>query len=226
MRKGFIEDQKEQYLNKFQSKLSSSNYKLKHVSFKGAFTRERKLTFQKVISLQLSKGLKSLQLRLNESFLMNKQPSVTASAYSQARQKYRHTAFIELSDFTRDFYYEEADFKRWRGYRLSAIDGSMIVLPNDSEVIKTFGSRALPGTKKIAFDKLPMDRLVASYDVLNHMVHNAHLAHSNSYEVEESTKLLNIFSSDDLLLSVVLKVRLQKVQSSLKIGVLGLRSVI
>lgn len=60
---------------------------------------------------------------------MHGQDQVTASAYSQARQKYRHTAFIELSDFTRDFYYEKNHFKRWLGYRLSAIDGSMIVLP-------------------------------------------------------------------------------------------------
>ena len=70
----------------------------RHVCEQQNFTRDRKLNFQKVILTVFRKSTKSLQLVLNE--LSDHIPSltkVTAGAYSRARHKFSHTAFVELS---------------------------------------------------------------------------------------------------------------------------------
>ena len=63
------------------------------------FTRNRLLPFNRVVVLLLQKSVRSLQAHLHEFFdrLDQDLKPVTASAWSQARQKLRHTAFIELN---------------------------------------------------------------------------------------------------------------------------------
>ena len=49
---------------------------------------------------------------------------VTASAYSQARYKLKHSAFIELNQkAVVDTLYVDDDYQRFWGYRLLAVDG-------------------------------------------------------------------------------------------------------
>src|SRR6185312_4613986 len=65
------------------------------------FTRTRRLPFNLVVLLVLQKTLKSIQLHLHEFFerLAGGEvfSSVTAGAWTHARAKLRHTAFIELN---------------------------------------------------------------------------------------------------------------------------------
>src|ERR1039458_1803658 len=63
------------------------------------FTRRRHLRFDVVVLLILQKTLKSIQLHLREFFtvLGNGAHTVTAGAWTQARAKFRYTAFIELN---------------------------------------------------------------------------------------------------------------------------------
>jgi len=63
------------------------------------FTRNRTLTFCILIILMLRKSLKSVQLVLNEFFdrMNTGLITVTSSAFTQARSKMLHTAFIELN---------------------------------------------------------------------------------------------------------------------------------
>lgn len=182
------------------SLISSSAYKERHLIGLGSFSRERKLSFKRMIALQLSKSIKSLQVRLNEALFLTQGFTVTASAYSQARQKYRHTAFIELSDFTRDYYYKYGNLKRWRGLRVNAIDGSLLALPNHPETIEHFGTRPIPATSQQPAQALAMCRLMGSYDVLNQVIHRVSLAGCNSYEVKEAQGLLDDFDKDDVVL--------------------------
>jgi len=62
-----------------------------------AFSRNRCLTFALVVVLILRKSVKSLQLVLNELMVWMNEPPVSASAFSQARYKLQHEAFIELN---------------------------------------------------------------------------------------------------------------------------------
>ena len=79
--------------------------------------------------LLIKKSAKSLQLVLNEFVLkLDIDDTVTASAFSQARRKLSHTAFLELSDGLVCKYYErDESVKRWKGFRLSAINDSTIL---------------------------------------------------------------------------------------------------
>ena len=104
-------------------------YRERHIRNPSDFTRNRKLNFKNVIHFLLCKSVKSLQLRLNEwAELLG--DSATASALSQARSKLRHTAFIELLEqCVVKVMYGDGDYKKFKGYRLLAIDGSTLHMP-------------------------------------------------------------------------------------------------
>jgi hypothetical protein len=56
---------------------------------------------------------------------------VTKSAFFQARKQLSYKAFIELNRQIIDTTYKSYDhLKTWRGFRLCAVDGSSIRLPN------------------------------------------------------------------------------------------------
>jgi len=82
------------------------------------FTRERMLSFRTLAVLMLTKGTKSLQSRLNTFLpkLGKTQLTVDKSAYSRARAKLKHTAFIELNQVAVvATMYEDGDHQTWQG---------------------------------------------------------------------------------------------------------------
>lgn len=109
------------------------------------FTRRRQLDFMNTALLLLQKTVRSAQLHLNEFFERMGRGwfCVSASAWSQARLKLRHTAFIELNEkaVLGVVYGDQSQFRRrdWRGHRLVAIDSSLIELPNTAETGDEFG---------------------------------------------------------------------------------------
>ena len=106
-------------------------FKGRHRTEERYFTRRRALTFPVMMVLMLQKSVKGMQLVLNELFEKLKQHPVTSSAFTQARGHLRHTAFIELNQkAVLDTCYGDGDYKRYRGMRLLAIDGSRIHLPD------------------------------------------------------------------------------------------------
>jgi len=103
------------------------------------FTRDRILTFRALAVLLLTKGTKSLQLRMNTFLpkLGRPQATVDKSAYSRARQKLKHTAFIELNqEAVVATMYDDGDYQTWQGHRVLAIDGSKLQLPDTPSTVK------------------------------------------------------------------------------------------
>ena len=93
------------------------------------FTRKRILTFQVLFTMLLQKGSKSLQLYLNELIPGLGLSGLTVSnmAYSKARRKLKHTAFIELNQTAViTTMYEDGDYQTFKGFRILACDGSKI----------------------------------------------------------------------------------------------------
>ena len=65
---------------------------------------------------------------------------VTKSALIQARKHLSYEAFIDLNQQSVSTYYtEHSDIKMWKGFRLCAIDGSQLRMPNEPEIIEAFG---------------------------------------------------------------------------------------
>ena len=107
------------------------------------FTRLRSLPFAVVLIMVLRKSVKSLQCIVNETMHGLSFDEISASAYSQARYKLQHTAFIELNQKAIvDVLDQDEDYKKFWGKRILAIDGSKIRLPNTQEVCDTFGTIA------------------------------------------------------------------------------------
>jgi hypothetical protein len=125
--------------------LGSASFCDRHKRRPQDFTRQRHFCFMSSVVFLLQKTLRSVQLHLHEFFdrLGENGPPVTASAWSQARLKLSHTAFIELNQraILEPVYAAGSDFgvERWRGHRLVGIDSSLIHLPNTQEVGREFG---------------------------------------------------------------------------------------
>jgi len=107
------------------------SFKNKHKIGKNSFTRDRKLGFDKMMTMIMKKSNKSLQNSLNDMQLdLDTDYSITNSAYTQARAKLNYTAFEEFSHMARDSFYEDGEYETYKGFRLLAIDGSVTTLPN------------------------------------------------------------------------------------------------
>lgn len=90
------------------------------------------------------------------------QRELTQSAFTQARKKLKFEAFIKLNDEAISvFYDDDASIQRWQGYRLLAVDGTTLQLPNTAEVRKTFDAKE---------GEVPLGRLSELYDVMNDLV--------------------------------------------------------
>jgi hypothetical protein len=125
--------------------LGSASFCDRHKRRSQDFPRERHFCFRRTVVFLLQKTLRSVQLHLHEFFerLGEDLQPVTASAWSQARLKLSHTAFIELNRqaILEPVYAAGSDWgvKRWRGHRLIGIDSSLIHLPNTEEMGQEFG---------------------------------------------------------------------------------------
>jgi len=132
---------------------------------------------------------------------LNSDP-VTASAYSQARYKLKHTAFIELNQkAVVDTLYANDDYQRFWGYRLLAIDGSKIRLPDTDEMMAEFGSIAYSNGKDTTVQGEHAYALASvMYDVLNRIALTAELASADAYEVDLAITHLAHTNAKDLLI--------------------------
>ena len=131
--------------------------------------------------------------------------TVTASAYSQARQKLLHTAYIEINQDTLNGYYEndpDSEFKRERflGYRLIAGDGSVIILPGNKDVTDKFGSTKIKNNIDRDLGTYTSGLFMCHYDVLNNLAIDCKLEHCKTYEVNSAIASFDNFSEDDLLI--------------------------
>ena len=108
------------------------------------FTRVRVLTWPVVLVLMLRGQKVWLQTAVNKFFsaLGRVWEVVTASAYSQARQKVQPEVFVHLNTVTCEEFYTRYgaanEVVRWHGQRLLGVDGSYLNLPDTEETRREF----------------------------------------------------------------------------------------
>jgi len=153
----------------------------------------------------LSKGMKSLQLSLNDIIpkLKLRVPTVTAMAYSKARAKLRHTAFVELNDrAVVQTMYEDGDYQTLHGLRLLAVDGSKVQLPNSPTLAKEFGTMPYSTTQYAKHTEGEYTYALASvlYDVLNRIAIDAQFVSCKIYEPYVAESHLKHLQPTDLVI--------------------------
>lgn len=122
---------------------------------------------------------------------------ITKGAFSQARAKLKHTAFIELDDQVKKTFYGEFPFKTWNSHRILAIDGSTITLPRSKELKEHFGAH------EFGIDR--QDRVLARishlYDPLNQVIVDGQIDRYNVSEVHLAHRHLDKIQPNDLILA-------------------------
>lgn len=153
------------------------------------FTRtgRSKMGFKELVLFILNFAKKSLQVEL-DNFSFNEKDSdfrVSKQAFSEARKKISPKAFIMLSDSIINWFYTDTDFIRFKEYRLLAIDGSVLQVPNSKKIIKKFGCAENQSVK--------VARAMASgvYDVENDMMLATIIKKYGSSERALATRLIN-----------------------------------
>lgn len=133
------------------------------------FSRVGKMGFKNMILFILNFSTKSLQAELNAFFknIHATRDGVRKQAFSQGRQKILPEAFIILHEELIKTVYTATDLNLYKGYRLSAIDGSTLELQNTEELRNVFGY-AENGRSEVA-----RARISGLYDVENNIMIDA-----------------------------------------------------
>jgi len=158
------------YLGLFEqlkSRLFSNDFRVRHSQSEKDFTRKRCLTFVIVVIFLLNFIKRSMQDELDEHFrLLNGAEVavrlVSKSAFTQARKKLKYEAFVELNQAQIAYFYEHLRPQTWQGWRLVAVDGSTVQLPNHADILTHFGA-----WQPAQGDPCPMGRVSQMFDVLN-----------------------------------------------------------
>ena len=195
-----ITERYEKFVQHLKKELGSDEFLERHRRSPKDFSRQRILTFCTVILFLINMIKRALQDELDEFFKMLVQGQVaqrvvTKSAFCQARQKLKHTAFIELNQSQLAYYYEHFEPQRWQTWRLLAIDGALCDIPDSPALREYFGfwgSRHGSGCVKGRQSQL--------FDVLNQITVDAHIGPKREGEREMAIHHLAQIRPNDLLL--------------------------
>lgn len=145
------------------------------------FTRKRKLPFVKLVLFMLNLIKQTLQKELTQFmnlFSPTTDKHISKSAFCQSRLKLKPKAFVELNNLLVHEFYTDNIINTWKGFRLLAIDGSKLVLPNSDDIINTFGY--VKNSKRDT--KVPAATISSFYDLLNEIIIDSQIDH---YEINE-----------------------------------------
>jgi hypothetical protein len=170
-------------------RLCDRNFIARHRMRPEDFTRQRQLTFPVVMLFVLQKTVKSIQRHLHE-FLGELAGEalfepVTAGAFTHARAKLKHSAFIELNQevVLPMAAQDSRRLQRWRGHRLLGQDSSLVRLPDSPELAEQFGRVVIKNHRGATGTAYPEGRISVLYDVLNRIGLDGKLESSRVGEV-------------------------------------------
>ena len=130
------------------------------------FTRNRKMPFQLLVFFLLSRRKRSTQNELENFFeKMGIKQEMSQQGVSDARYKIKDSAFSDLFYQTAALNYH-GYYETWNGYRLLAIDGSKIALPDIALLGRYYGTMGADSSS-------PTAQASICYDVLNRFVVDA-----------------------------------------------------
>jgi len=156
-----------------------------------------------MVMLLLKKSIKSIQNRLNEFFkeLECEYTNACASAFTKARSKLLHTAFIELNQKAIvDIMYNDESYKKYKEFRLCAIDGSKLRLPDEPSIREHFGTRRYANQVAETNGKHSYAMVSVCYDLLNKIAISSVIDSGEVYELDLIQKHIGHRQTNDLWL--------------------------
>ena len=181
----------------FFSSLLQQTYKINEKDF----TRNRKQTFTNTLLLMINFLNKSLSLEI-ENFISilkrggNTAVSFTKSAFVQCRRKISPYVFRHLSAvLVNEFYTDNTGVELLYNFRILAVDGSRITLPNNEELEKCYGK-----TKNQSDTYIIQAKVSILYDVVNNIVIDGGMSSISIGEREMAVEHLSHCKSGDLII--------------------------
>lgn len=137
------------------------------------FTRNRKLTPQNIIYYSINNRGKTMKMELYDFVNQYNLEEVSAAALLKQREKLNENIFKELNQESMKDFYDlfPNEVKTYKGYILTAIDGSDCEVPNTPQTRKRYKSIASKEGNQVARIKLSN-----CYDILNNYILDTEIA--------------------------------------------------
>lgn len=184
-------------LKLFISLISSNPSLLRQFSFSDkSFTRNRKLPFDKLVLLISKLCKKTLSVELDDFFTLLESPCCSMSAFTQQRAKLEPLFFYYWNKVLIDSYYRyyQSYAKRWRNYRIIAVDGSSVNLINSEGLTQYFGGQI---NQNCFFT---CAKTFYCYDVLNELVLHSQIQPYGIGELTMAYKYIDKVEEDMLMI--------------------------
>jgi len=158
----------ERYMDLSKEAIDSKGYLDSSKEKSKDFTRNRKMPFPKLIKFMLTRVKGSTQNALEKYFdKLGEDVHMTQQAFSEARSKLKVYAFSHLFYLTARIAYD-GYYDTFRGYRVTAIDGSKIALPDIDLLGRIYGTMGADSSSPTAQGSI-------CYDVLNKVIVDAQI---------------------------------------------------
>jgi hypothetical protein len=126
---------------------------------------------------------------------------VSCSAFTKARKKLSYTAFIELNEKAIVEVTYANEHERFKGFKVKAIDGSVVLLPNEQKIREEFGTLIVKNQKENFQSEYTSSKVSVLYDVMNSIGINSVMGKCDACEINELlTHHTNYLDEEDLLL--------------------------
>lgn len=183
-----------------EDKLEDLVFVNRHRTDEKYFTRDRvwnfKLSFLFICSFVNKRLQQEVDSFLSDWFQVPKEVrQVTASAFSQCRDKISFKAFEEMFQQSINYFYDNYEYEKYYGFRLLAIDGSVYSLPKTNELIEEFGENVLSDSGKWIKAQVSF-----ASDVLNNTCVDAKIHAYKHSEQGQAEKILESIGNRNMLL--------------------------
>ncbi|MDX2248339.1 MAG: IS4 family transposase, partial [Bacteroidia bacterium] len=116
----------------------------------------------------------------------------TKSAFSQRRKLIKASFFEDLFQYSSQLFYQRFPAKTWRGFRLVAVDGTGLRIPDEDWLGEYFGWH------KNQHGEVPSTRWLVCFDVLNQILQRVALHPRSTAETKIALPLVEQFGPDVL----------------------------
>ncbi len=172
----------------------------RHKDYKQSFSRNRVWDFKTLFLFICNMLNKRSQTEIDTFFfkkhnLPEEFRVSTASAFSQCRNKMKYTAFKEVFEDLVSHYYQDYTTKKYYGFRLIGIDGTVLTIPRTEETIEEFGENVLSSSRTWVKAQVSF-----ATDVLNNICLDAVIGAYKESEQKQAQSHFSKLSNNNLYL--------------------------
>lgn len=164
------------------------------------FTRESKLGFANTVYLALYRMKSTMATELYNQLTINGLEPVTDSGFTQSRYKISSNLFADMHTLLLDSLQSEGllNAELFHGYKIHAVDGTKLRLPNTKTMQAHFGAHPGGTTETPTYSAMCL--LMCLYDVRNHYLLRADVEDLKTGEMTVAKNWVEAFDSQAITL--------------------------